>query len=130
VLRLASSVSRIAGIVTTEETTEPESATAKFPLSMKTPIVKTAAAKIATMSAFAMKTASVPSVVGLGSFPPDRSGEGDSNDGGCHQQFPVMERSFIHVRHPISASVGWRMWSDWSALQKPNRRIVGIRRRF
>jgi hypothetical protein len=87
---------------------------------MKTPIVKTAAAKIATMTASAMKTDSVPSIVGLGSSPPDRSGESDSNDGGCHQQFPGHGRSFIHVLHPISASVGWHMWSRPTGLPCKN----------
>jgi hypothetical protein len=55
---------------------------------MKAPVVKIAAAKIATMKASAMKNASGTSVVGLGSSPADRSGEGDSNDGCCHRQFP------------------------------------------
>jgi hypothetical protein len=34
--------------------------------------------------------------------------------------FRVMERSFIHVRHPISASVGWHMWSRPTRLPCKN----------
>jgi hypothetical protein len=88
---------------------------------MKTPIVKTAAAKIATMNASAMKTDSVPSIVGLGSSPPDRSGEGDSNDGGCHQQFPG-HGALLYTRSPSDLRSGWLAYvepPDWSALQKP-----------
>jgi hypothetical protein len=34
--------------------------------------------------------------------------------------FRVMERSFIHVLHPISASVGWHMWSRPTGLPCKN----------
>jgi hypothetical protein len=34
--------------------------------------------------------------------------------------FRVMERSFIHVRHPISASDGWHMWRRPTGLPCKN----------
>jgi hypothetical protein len=79
--QVASSISIIARIITTEDTTKPKSVAPKFSSAIKVVVAEMAAAKFAAMKASTMKTTTrEQSAVSLGSSNADRKGESDSND--------------------------------------------------